>query len=58
MKERIKVTAVWWQEYDVDNGDTDYDYDDELSEAAIDYVINDPESFDKAEWSVDGFDGI
>lgn len=55
MKERIKVTATWWQEFDVDNGGTDYDYTDELREAAIDYIINDPESFNKAEWDVDGF---
>lgn len=53
MKERIKVTAVWWQEWDSDELDGD-----ELSEAAIDLVINDPESFNEAEWSVDEMGGF
>ena len=51
MKLKVKVIAEWWLDFEVD--EDDYDYEDRINEAAIDRIIDDPESFDDADWSVD-----
>lgn len=61
MKHKIKVTAVKWIELDVDAGNRQpFDnYDDELSEAAIDMVIDQIQRFDvdDIEWSAEVMEG-
>ena len=61
MKHKIKVTAVKWVELDVEAGNRQpFDnYDDELSEAAIDMVIDQIQRFDvdDIEWSAEVMDG-
>ena len=51
MKLKVKVVAEWWLDFEVD--DDEYDYEDGVSEAAIDRVIQDSESFNEAQWDVD-----
>ena len=61
MKHKIKVTAVKWIELDVDAGNRQpFDnYEDELSEAAIDMVIDQIQRFDvdDIEWSAEVMEG-
>jgi len=61
MKHKIKVTAVKWVELDVEAGNRQpFDnYDDELSEAAIDMVIDQIQRFDvdDIEWSAEVMEG-
>ena len=51
MKLKVQVVAEWWLDFEVD--EDDYDYEDRINEAAIDKVIEDPESFNDAQWDVD-----
>ena len=51
MKLKVKVIAEWWLDFEVD--EDDYDYEDRINEAAMDKVIEDPESFNDAQWDVD-----
>ncbi len=54
MKHRIKVTAEWIVNLDVDNGGTDYYYPPELKEHAIHSIINDIEDATlDAKWTAD-----
>ena len=57
MKHKVKVTAVKWIELDVESGNRQpFDnYEDELSEAAIDMVIDQIQRFDvdDIEWSAE-----
>ena len=61
MKRKIKVTAVKWIELDVEAGNRQpFDnYEDELSEAAIDMMIDQIQRFDvdDIEWDVEVMDG-
>ena len=61
MKHKIKVTAVKWIELDVEVGNRQpFDnYEDELSEAAIDMVINQIQQFDvdNIEWDAEVMEG-
>lgn len=61
MKHKIKVTAVKWIELDVEAGYRQpFDnYEDELSEAAIDMVIDQIQRFDvdDIEWVAEVMDG-
>ena len=51
MKLKVQVVAEWWLDFEVD--EDDYDYEDRINEDAIDKVIEDPESFNDAQWDVD-----
>ena len=57
MKHKVKVTAVKWIELDVESGHRQpFDnYEDELSEAAIDMVIDQIQRFDvdDIEWNAE-----
>ena len=61
MKYKIKVTAVKWVELDVESGNRQpFDnYEDELSEAAIDMVIDQIQRFDvdDIEWDTEVMEG-
>ena len=61
MKHKIKVTAVKWIELDVESGYRQpFDnYEDELSEAAIDMMIDQIQRFDvdDIEWDVEVMEG-
>ena len=51
MKLKVQVVAEWWLDFEVD--EDDYDYEDRITEDAIDKVIQDYESFNDAQWDVD-----
>ena len=61
MKYKIKVTAVKWIEFDVEAGNRQpFDnFEDELSEAAIDMVIDQIQRFDvdDIEWDTEVMEG-
>ena len=61
MKYKIKVTAVKWVELDVESGNRQpFDnYEDELSEAAIDMMIDQIQRFDVdgIEWDAEVMEG-
>ena len=61
MKHKVKVTAVWWAELDVEAGYRQpFDnYEDELAEAAIDMMINQIQQFDvdDIEWDAEVKEG-
>ena len=61
MNYKVKVTAVKWIELDVESGNRQpFDnYEDELSEAAIDMVIDQIQRFDvdDIEWSAEVMEG-
>ena len=61
MKYKIKVTAVKWIELDVEsgNGQSFDNFEDELSEAAIDMVIDQIQRFDvdDIEWNAEVMEG-
>ena len=61
MKYKIKVTAVKWVEFDVESGNRQpFDnFEDELSEAAIDMVIDQIQRFDvdDIEWDTEVMEG-
>ena len=61
MKHKIKVTAVKWIELDVETADRQPfgNYEDELSEAAIDMMIDQIQRFDvdDIEWDAEVMEG-
>ena len=61
MKCKVKVTAVWWAEFDVDAGYRQpFDnFEDELAEAAIDMMIDKIQRFepDDIEWDTEVMEG-
>lgn len=61
MKYRVKVIGEWLVEMDVEagNGEPFDNYEDELSEAAIDMVIDQIQRFDvdDIEWSAEVMEG-
>ena len=61
MKHKIKVTAVKWIELDVETADRQSfdNYEDELSEAAIDMMIDQIQRFDvdDVEWDAEVMEG-
>ena len=61
MKHKIKVTAVKWIELDVETADRQSfdNYEDELSEAAIDMMIDQIQRFDvdDIEWDAEVMEG-